>query len=81
MYEHNSHVGRIVTFDKKLIKEDDQYIENISNEMSTLQADIVLNSTFSRELIGDYLSFSIPAKQRIAFHGNLCNIKEEGRDS
>ncbi len=81
VYEHNSHVGRIVTFDKKLIKEDDQYIENISNEMSTIQADIVLNSTFSRELIGDYLSFSIPAKQRIAFQGNLCNIKEEGRDS
>lgn len=81
VYEHNPHVGRIVTFDKTLIKENDQYIRDVAEEMSALQADIVLNSTFSRDLIGDYLSFSIPGKERIAFHGNLCNIKEENRDS
>lgn len=80
LYEACPHVDKILVFQKMRIYEDEAYRNTIVNKIRGLNADLALNSVYSREPLTDFLTLASNAKERIAFYGNLCNITEELRD-
>ncbi|KWT87083.1 glycosyltransferase [Candidatus Magnetominusculus xianensis] len=74
-------VSHIVTFNKTLAYTDAHYREVIIRRIAALNADITMNSVYSRELIGDIFATRSGAALRVGFLGDLCNIDETLRCS
>ncbi len=81
LYETCPFVQRIVTFDKAKLAEDPNYRQTFAAELKSLQADLCLNSVYSREAITDWLAFVCEAKESIAHTGDLSNISPTDRDA
>ncbi len=80
LYESCPLVDSVIGINKELAYQKEQYRTNIYRCLKTLSPDIALNSVYSREPLTDAFTIACEAKERIAFHGNLCNISGELRD-
>lgn len=74
-------VAHVVTFNKTLAYTDAHYREVIIRRIAALNADITMNSVYSRELIGDIFATRSGTALRVGFLGDLCNIEETLRSS
>jgi len=81
LYEASPFVDAIITFDKNRALRDEQYLLSLPEVLRKSAADLTLNTLYSREPLNDFLAIGSGADERIAFHGNLCNITADNRDS
>ncbi len=81
LYEACPFVEKTITFDRKMLLENDAYRESLVNALRSLRIDLVLNSVYSRELVNDFLAISSNGTERIALMGDLSNISAEQRDN
>ncbi|MBW2557920.1 MAG: polysaccharide pyruvyl transferase family protein [Deltaproteobacteria bacterium] len=80
IYEICPFVDDIITFDRQRALQDEKYRSSIVQRLRVLNADLALNSVYSREPLTDVFAIESGARERIAFDGNLCNIPAEIRD-
>ncbi|MBW2169777.1 MAG: tetratricopeptide repeat protein, partial [Deltaproteobacteria bacterium] len=80
IYEACPFVDDIITFERQRAYKDEEYRSSIIQQLQAINADITLNSVYSREPLTDVFTIGSGAKDRIAFNGNLCNISAEIRD-
>jgi len=73
LYEMSPCVNSVLSFDKKRALADQEYLHQLQQQIGNLQADLCLNSVFSREPLTDILSISSNARERIAWHGDCAN--------
>jgi nucleoside-diphosphate-sugar epimerase/glycosyltransferase involved in cell wall biosynthesis/ADP-heptose:LPS heptosyltransferase/GT2 family glycosyltransferase len=80
LYEICPFVDTVATFNRSQAYQDENYRNELIQKLQALNADLSLNSVYSREPLNDFFTLGSNAKQRIAFNGNLCNIQKEIRD-
>ena len=80
LYEACPFVDEIVRFDRMRVYQDEGYRNDMLQRLRTLNADIALNSVYSREPLTDLFAVESRAKERFALTGNLSNISEGVRD-
>jgi ADP-heptose:LPS heptosyltransferase/Tfp pilus assembly protein PilF len=80
LYEACPFVDDIVTFDRLRSYEDEEYRSSITQQLQAINADLTLNSVYSREPLTDVFAIGSGAKEKVAFNGNFCNITAEMRD-
>ena len=80
LYKRCPFVDDIISFNKSRALKDEQYRNEIIQSLREFNADIALNSVYSREILTDIFSLESGAKTTVAFNGNLCNISAEIRD-
>ncbi|MBF0466730.1 MAG: polysaccharide pyruvyl transferase family protein [Nitrospirae bacterium] len=73
LYESCPFVDRIISFDKKRACSDIAYQMEIIQKLRSLNADIALNSVYSREPITDIFTLQSGAKVTVGFDGDLVN--------
>ena len=81
LYEACPYVDKIISFDRKRAIADEAYRNEIIRALRELNADLVLNSVYSRELLTDFFSVNSGAKVCVAFEGDLSNISTEQRQT
>jgi glycosyltransferase involved in cell wall biosynthesis/radical SAM superfamily enzyme YgiQ (UPF0313 family)/ADP-heptose:LPS heptosyltransferase/tetratricopeptide (TPR) repeat protein len=81
LYEASPCVDRIITFNRSRALRDSDYLESVGRAVAEANADLTLNSVYSREPLNDFLAVSSRAEERVAFHGDLSNITEEAREN
>lgn len=80
LYQACPLVDETLAFTKKWLAEDDEYCRSSQHKVQRLEADLLLNSTFSREPISEKLALAVGAREKIGFHGDLCNISQQDLD-
>jgi ADP-heptose:LPS heptosyltransferase/glycosyltransferase involved in cell wall biosynthesis len=80
LYEACPFVDDIISYERERAQKDKEYRKSIIQWLRALNADLVLNSVYSREPLADKFAIKGGAKERLAFNGNLCNISAEVRD-
>ncbi|MGC8490873.1 MAG: glycosyltransferase [Syntrophobacteraceae bacterium] len=81
LYHPCSYVDEVITFDRQKIYESPEYRDAVSAKLVRLNADLMLNSVYSRDLLSDYFSIGSGARERIGMDGDLSNISENARQS
>jgi len=79
LYENCPLVDKMITFNREKALHDTNYQAQIQYQLKEENAEVTLNTVFSREEITDLFSMATGSKQKIAFHGNLCNISQRRR--
>ncbi|GEM_PF-907296 len=77
LYEACPHVHKVVPFDRTQVLADPAALEALGERVREVGADLCLHSVSSREALGDVLSASSRAPERIAFGGDTTNMSEE----
>ncbi|CAN2040111.1 hypothetical protein GMMP15_1550002 [Candidatus Magnetomoraceae bacterium gMMP-15] len=80
LYENCPFIDNIIGFHRTPAFENKNYQIEIINKLQSIQADILLNSVYSREPLTDALCIGSAAKKSIAFNGDLNSISSETRD-
>jgi ADP-heptose:LPS heptosyltransferase len=80
LYKACPFVDDIITFDRNAALQNESYLNDLVYRLQALNADLALNSVFSREQINEMLSTNCDAKEKIAMQGNLSNISAEVRN-
>ena len=76
LYNHSPCIDRIVSFNKAKIIADENYRNNTLQSLRAINADLVLNTVYSRDVVADIVSFACGSKERVAFEGDLNNISK-----
>jgi ADP-heptose:LPS heptosyltransferase len=79
-YEACPYVDAIVSFDRKRIFTEKGYQDELLSRLKAIEADLLLNSVYSREPLTDVLALSCEARRTVALEGDLSNMKAETRD-
>lgn len=80
LYESSPHVDAVIGFDRGRAIFNEQYRNLLVQRIAALRADVALYSVYSRDLLHDFFAICSGATERIAMHGNLCNMPREIRD-
>ncbi len=80
LYQSSPYVDEIIGFDRKKAVSDENYRKEILGKMRAKNADMLLNTVYSREHLTDILALESGAEETIAFSGDLCNITADLRD-
>ncbi|MGA1869476.1 MAG: glycosyltransferase family 9 protein [bacterium] len=75
-YMHSPCIDRIITFNRSRLINDNSYREQIMKRLAVLDADLVLNSIYSRDAVADFMSKYSGGKEKVAFKGDLLNYYE-----
>ena len=81
LYEACPYVDKIISFDRKRAITDEAYRNEIIRALRELDADLVLNSVYSRELLTDFFAVNSGANVCVAFEGDLSNMSTEQRQT
>ncbi|MGA1824018.1 MAG: glycosyltransferase family 9 protein [bacterium] len=73
IYSNSPYIDRIVTFNRLRMIQDAKYRNEIITRLRIIDADLILNSVYSRELITDIVAAYCGSKERVAFKGDLIN--------
>lgn len=74
LYEVCPVVSRVITFNKARFFQDEGYKAELLKKLQALQADICLNSVYSRDPLGDFFVKASGAQEKIAHQGDISNI-------
>lgn len=77
LYETCPEVNNIIPFNRIRALNDDNYRLSILEKLKQLNAEICLNSVYSRELLTDFFVIGSGAPERVAFFGDCCNISAD----
>ncbi len=80
IYEASPYVNNIIKINPKRIVSDKEYLKNILEQISSLNAEYVFNSIYSRDMISDLLSINIKASKKYAHKGDLSNIDAKNKE-
>jgi ADP-heptose:LPS heptosyltransferase len=75
LYQAASCVDDVLTFDWWKAFHEESYRQEILAKVQMMQADLALNSVYSRETLNDFFSIGSFATERIALHGDESNIR------
>ncbi|MBF0344195.1 MAG: glycosyltransferase [Nitrospirae bacterium] len=73
LYEHCPEIDDVITFDRKAAYANEGYRNGLIERLKLLEADIALNSVYSREPLTDMFTTGSMAKEMIAFNGDFAN--------
>jgi ADP-heptose:LPS heptosyltransferase/predicted O-methyltransferase YrrM len=73
LYKSSPFIDEVLTFDLQRAHRDQNYRLVLLSRIRELQADICLNTVFSRSELSDLFSIASGAPERFAFAGDLCN--------
>lgn len=76
LYEYCPYVDAVMGFDKEACQ-DEQYRSQILQMLQKINADIALNTVYSREWLTDFFTTNCGARERVAFWGDLSNMSLE----
>lgn len=79
LYKACPYVSNIITFNRVKALKDEVYRNDIIRSMRESNADILLNSVYSRDTITDFLALNSGAKKTVAFEGDLSNMTADQR--
>jgi ADP-heptose:LPS heptosyltransferase len=79
IYENNPNVSDIQTFDRGRAQQDVAYLAALIERLGQSDADLLINSVFSRDTFSDLISAACRADKKIGFYGDLCNQSDEQR--
>lgn len=77
LYEACPHVSAVISYDRQRAYRDEAYRRGVSARIQEVDADLCLNSVFSREPIGDVWAQASAALKRVAHAGDCHNMTEE----
>lgn len=77
LYKHCPYVKEVVSFNRRLLEQDERYLESMAQKLLALNAKVVIQSTFSRDMVGDFLTMATGAPRRIAPSGDNSNLDRE----
>lgn len=80
LYEACPYVDGIISYNWRKAFHEEPYRQEILDKVQAINADITLNSVFSRDALTDYFAIGSFAPERIALHGDESNIREGLRD-
>lgn len=80
LYEASPFVDKVIGFNRLEAYQNESYRHFITQQLKALQADLTLNSIYSRDTLCDLFAIESGAEISIAFNGNLCNISADERD-
>lgn len=80
LYEASPLVKQVIPFNRVRALQDEGYRTAILRQVQGFQADLCLNSVYSREPLTDYFAAVSGARERIALNGDLSNISAEDRE-
>jgi ADP-heptose:LPS heptosyltransferase/glycosyltransferase involved in cell wall biosynthesis len=79
LYEACPYVDKIIPFDRGRAIADEEYRNEIIGLLRGLNADLLLNSVYSRQFVTDSFALNSGAKELVAFTGDLGNMTAEVR--
>jgi ADP-heptose:LPS heptosyltransferase len=74
LYEECPYVGNILKFNRSEALINNDYRSDVVRKLQAVNADLCLNTVFSREPLTDYFALSCDALESFAFDGDLANI-------
>jgi GT2 family glycosyltransferase/ADP-heptose:LPS heptosyltransferase len=80
LYEVCPFVDDIISFDRIRTLQDEEYRNCLVQRLQAVNADLALNSVYSRESLTDLLTIASNAKQKVGLYGNLSRISADLRD-
>jgi len=81
LYEACPLVDMVIPFNHFRAFSDENYREQVMEQLKEVKADIVINAAFTRQLLNEYFSLGCGAVEKIGFHGDLCELSRETRDA
>lgn len=81
LYECCPYVDSVVGFDKEKASKEEYYRSQVVQFLRNCNADMVLNTVYSREWLTDFFATGCGARERIAFLGDLSNMSGEDKES
>ncbi len=81
LYEACPDVASIITFNKERAYSDETYRVKILSHLKAVNADLLLNSVYSREPLTDYFALGCGAQQSIVIDGDLSNLTADLHES
>lgn len=76
MYASAPFVDNILTFDRKRVIEDKKYQKDVAEKIKETNADLLINSVFSRDLVSDFFTKESAAQVKLGFDSDLSNMTE-----
>ena len=80
LYEACPYVDGIISFNWWKAFHEEPYRQEILGKVQAINADLTLNSVYSREALNDFFAIGSFAPERIALHGDESNIRGNLRD-
>ena len=80
LYSNSPCVDQIISFDWGKAFHEELYRQQILEQVQSLNADLTLNSVYSREALNDFFAIGSFSPERIALHGDESNIRGNLRD-
>ena len=80
LYQDSPCVDQIISFNWWKAFHEESYRQQILGQIQAVNADLALNSVYSREALNDFFAIGSFAPERIALHGDESNIKGNLRD-
>jgi len=77
VHEASPHLNEVVVFDKEKARTDRSYRTRIIGQIRALRADWAVNLQYSRDPLSDIFTVFSGAPRRVAFEGDLLNIRPE----
>jgi len=77
LYEHCPHIDRVIPFEEKEIANNHTAAKALIERLRATHYDLSINSVFSRDYVSDLLATECLAGCRIAFRGDMCNVRHE----
>lgn len=75
LYKHSPFVTSVVAFNRKSLENDLAYRADLVAKLEAIKASIVIHSTYSRDVVGDFLALATGAAVRIAPRGDCSNTE------
>jgi len=76
MYESAPFVNGIFTFNRKKLIDHGKYQKTMAEKIRGTNADLLINSIFSRDVVSDFFVKESGAKVKVGFDGDLSNMTE-----
>jgi ADP-heptose:LPS heptosyltransferase len=81
LYEASPFVDGILPFNHYLAYIDEHYRERIVQQLQNVRADLAINAAFTRQLLNEYFTLVSGASEKVAFYGDLCELRQVTRDA
>jgi ADP-heptose:LPS heptosyltransferase len=80
LYQASPFVDQVISYNWRKAFHEEAYRQEVLDKVQAVNADLTLNSVFSRDALTDYFAIGSFAPERIALHGDESNIREGLRD-
>lgn len=80
LYDACPYVDGMISFNWLKAFHEESYRQEILGKVQALNADLTLNSVYSRDALSDYFAIGSCSSQRVALHGDESNIRKALRD-